>query len=222
MNEAELPSQPVVLTTLRESPRNPGRYQVELSDKRRFVVGIDALQTVGLLRTGVELEPATLKRLEHESAVANLVSRGLSMIARARRTRRELELRLRRVEPDKTLVAESLQRLEQAGVIADESVARAEAGARLRRGDGPLRVRQELHRKGIDQRTTDASLAAAIEDDGFDELAACRTLAERRFRSLARLESAVAKRRLIAFLIRRGYTSSTIRTVVDELMQSRG
>jgi regulatory protein len=208
------------LTTIRESSRTPGRYQLLLSDGRKFVVGIRAISEFGLTRTGVVLDASTLERLSRESVISALTARAIAMLARARRTRRELERRLQRIEPDRTLVADALRRLDDQGIPGDDNVARAEASARLRRGDGPARIRQEMRRKGLDERTTSTALREAIEEEGFDEVAACRRIAERRYRSLDRLERSVARRRLTGFLLRRGYGSATIQQVVRELMAS--
>jgi regulatory protein len=78
-------------------------------------------------------------------------------------------------------------------------------------------VRQVLRRKGIGGRGADQAIAEAVADDAFDELTTCRTQAEKRWRSLEKLEPAVAQRRLVAFLQRRGFASGVIRTVLGEL-----
>jgi regulatory protein len=79
-----------------------------------------------------------------------------------------------------------------------------------------VRVKQTLRRKGIADRSASDAVATAVHEEGFDELAACRAAAEKRMRALGKLEPAVARRRLTAFLARRGYGGSVLRTVVDE------
>lgn len=211
---------PLTVTALRESPRAPGRYVVILSDGRALIVGVAALADSGATRIGARLEPEAVARLVREAAISTLVASSIAMLARGRKTRRELEIRLRRKEPDVALIAIALERLQASGVLSDEEVARAEAASRLRRGVAPARVRQTLRSKGITGRDADAAVSNAIEDDGFDEVAACRTAAEKRMRSLASLEPAVAKRRLVGFLQRRGFSGGTMRTVLDEVLKS--
>ncbi len=195
----------------------PGRYLVLLSTGQQCVVGVDALSDVGATRVGATLDVVQLERLLHAAAITALVDRALASLAHGRRTRRELEARLRRHQPDPRLVAEALDRLETTGVLSDSEVARAEAASRLRRGEAPARVRQILRRKGIDARGTDAAIADAVDADGFDELVACRQQAEKRVRALSSLEPAVARRRLIAFLQRRGFSGTVVRRVLDEM-----
>lgn len=176
----------------------------------------------GATRVGAVLSAEQLERLLHAGAVTALVDRALGFLARGRRTRRELEMRLLRKPregepPSRVLVAEALDRLEANGVLSDDEAAKAEASSRLRRGEAPARVRQALRRKGIDGKRTDSAIADAVEADGFDELAACRTQAAKRWRSLQKLERPIARRRLMAYLQRRGFGGQVIRTVVTEL-----
>lgn len=199
----------------------PGRYLVVLSDGQKCVVGVEALSDAGATRVGASLDAARLERLLRAGAITALMDRALNTLARARRTRRELEVRLRRVEADARLVAEALDRLEASGVLSDADVARAEASARLRRGEAPTRVGQALRRKGVDARSTAAAISEAVEADGFDELGACREQAMKRWRALSKLEPAVARRRLVAFLQRRGFGGRVIRSVLDELQRGR-
>ena len=217
LSPSDQPSGPISVRELRESPRSPGRVHVLLSNGQKCVVGIDTLAESGATRVGAVLDVATLKRFLHAAAVVALVDRALNSLARGRRTRRELETRLRRFQPDVTLIAEALDRLETNGVLSDAEVARAEAATRLRRGEAPSRIRQTLRRKGVDARGTDLAIADAIAMDGFDELAACRAQAAKRWRSLASLERVVGRRRLMGFLQRRGFSGHVVRTVLTEL-----
>jgi len=100
--------------------------------------------------------------------------------------------------------------LTASGILSDEDVAHAEAAARLRRGEAPAKVRQVLRRKGVEGRMVNEAVNAAIMNDGFDELAACRALAEKRVRALGAKEPMVLRRRLVAFLQRRGFGGSVI------------
>ena len=207
---------PVRVKELRESPRRPGRYFLALSDGRTLVLGIVALADVGATRAGAILSPDALAALVRESTITDLADRAVGFLARGRRTRRELEQRLRRREPDATLIAASLDRLESSGLLSDSEVADAEASARLRRGEAPARVRQMLRRKGIGEREAATAISKAVQDDGFDELTACRALVEKRMRALGKLDPAVARRRLTAFLVRRGFGGSVLHKVVGE------
>jgi regulatory protein len=224
---ALFPSEPVAVEELRESLRTPGRYRVVLSNGQEVVVGVQALADAGATRVGAVIAPTSVERLLHAAAVTALVDRAVNFLARGRRTRKELERRLARPPregepPARALVAEALDQLEHSGVLSDVEVAKAEAAARLRRGEAPARVRQTLRRKGVDGRSTDEAIAEAVANDGSDEMDACRLQAEKRWRSLAKLDPPVARRRLMAFLQRRGFGGQTIRAIVRELTRELG
>jgi regulatory protein len=194
---------------------------VTLSDGHHVTVGLDTLSMLGLTTAGVEVAPAVLARLERDDRVTALVDRGLAALGRGRRTARELALRFRRVEQDEEIVSLALERLAGSGALSDASTARAEADARLRRGEGPARVRQLLRRKGISGSLADAAVDDAVVDGDFDERLACRTAAEKRLRALRGLDPVVARRRLIAFLTRRGYACGTVAAVLRDLRVAR-
>lgn len=206
---------------LRESPRRPGRYLLSLSDGQQLVVSVSVLADTGATRAGVELSASQLARLQHEHVITDLSDRALDTLARGRRTRRELELRLRKREATAVQIHEALDRLEQAGLLSDEAVANAEASARLRRGEAPARVRLHLRRKGVDGALVAEAVAGAVRDDGFDEEAACRAVAAKRVRTLRTADIATAQHRLLGFLLRRGYGAAIARRVVRDLLGTR-
>ncbi len=210
-----------VVKLVRESPRRVGRYELTLEDDRNFLVDVDTLAALGATRTGVVLDATAVGVLMRVSRVIAVVDRALATLARGRRTRRELEVRLRRREAEPAIIAAALDRLEASGVLSDIDVARAEAVSRLRRGEAPARVKQTLRHKGIPGREADEAVVAAIEENGFDELASCLAVAQKRSRSLASLRPEVARRRLVGFLQRRGFSGSVIRTVLDEIKRER-
>ncbi len=205
---------PISVKSLRESPRRPGRYLLSLSDGRELLVSVQVLSDTGATREGVELSDQALERLAEEHTITDLADRALDYLARGRRTRRELELRLRKREATPAQIAAALDRLEQSGVLSDEAVAQAEASARLRRGEAPARVRQQLRKKGVAGKAANEALTNAIEDDGFDERAACLEAARKRARTLRNDEPDAARRKLLGFLLRRGYSGGVARDAV--------
>ncbi|WP_373058343.1 regulatory protein RecX [Gemmatimonas sp.] len=206
------------MKTVLESSRRPGRFVVTLADGRVFTIAIGAVSETGATRPGVELDADAVAYLARESQITDVSDRAVNALARGRKTRRELEIRLRRRQPDAVLIAEALDRLAASGILSDEDVAHAEAAARLRRGEAPAKVRQVLRRKGVEGKMVNEAVSAAISEDGFDELTACRALAEKRVRALGAKEPAVLRRRLFAFLQRRGFGGSIIGQVLREVL----
>ena len=109
-----------------------------------------------------------------------------------------------------------LDRFEEVGLVDDAAFARSWVESRQRgRGLARRALAHELHRKGVDNETARAALDAVAPDD---ERETARRLVRRKLPSLARLDRAVAQRRLIGMLARKGYSAGVARSVVaDEL-----
>lgn len=143
-----------------------------------------------------------------DRAVALLATRGLS--------RRDLGLRLRRLGAFPDEAEHALERLESLGLVDDQSYARHTAASRRAAGHSRARIAQELRRKGVATAVAaDAAREATDEDDVDQDEQAADKLAEKRMRSLARLDPAVARRRLTGFLLRRGYPAALVARVVS-------
>ena len=113
---------------------------------------------------------------------------------------------LERRQVDPQVAAEALDRLEAAGVLDDAAYA-----AMLAR----TRFAEELRRKGLGE----GHIAAALDQIGADqERQAALGLARRRMRTMTHLGQDVQRRRLVAFLGRRGYDAETVRSTVDAVL----
>ena len=207
-----------VVERVAEHARKPGRYRVRLVDGRQWLVNADAVTSAAAFREGVMLDEEAVLCLEDSHRLVACFDRALGMIARARRTRRELEQRLRKVEPDPRFIERTIVRLEELGLLNDEDVARAEAASRFRRGEGAGRIRQSLMRKGVSGAIVDAAVRDVAQEEQIDDEALCRAAAEKRMRSLASHPADVQYRRLTGFLLRRGFPGRVVSDVVRGLV----
>ncbi len=102
-----------------------------------------------------------------------------------------------------------LDRFEEVGLVDDAAFARSWVESRQRgRGLARRALAHELHRKGVDNETARAALDAVAPDD---ERETARRLVRRKLPSLARLDRAVAQRRLVGMLARKGYSAGVAR-----------
>ncbi|HET7790850.1 MAG TPA: RecX family transcriptional regulator, partial [Gemmatimonadales bacterium] len=76
---------------------------------------------------------------------------------------------------------------------------------------------KDLLTQGVERGLAEAAVARALSSEGVDEAAIARAAAERRARQLASLPPAVRRRRLWAFLARRGFTGTATRALIEEL-----
>lgn len=145
------------------------------------------------------------------AAAKEIALRRLSVRARSR-TELAKDLRSRDVPAD--VAAEVLDRFTEVGLIDDAAFAAEWVESRGGRS-GATRLRQELRLKGV----AEEHIAEAIggRDDDAD-LTTARELAGRKAAGMAGLDEVVRRRRLTAFLARRGFSSSVIRRVVGEAL----
>lgn len=204
MNEARI-------TALKAHPRRPGRYVVEVDTQRIGVVSVALIAELGL-RVGLELSAEARVRIEEGARRVACFDRATDALARRARSRADLGRWLREREFTAPDIEAALDRLVALGLLDDHAFARGFARTRLSagRGFGPRRVAAELSRRGVSRRVVDAVLAELAEEAGApDDRTAARAVAERRVQSLRGLAPEVARRRLVAFLVRRGFGQGT-------------
>ena len=136
----------------------------------------------------------------------------LRLLERTRRTRADLERRLRAKGFAEGTVGEALERLAGVGLVDDVEFARAWLAGRWgRRPAGWRRLEQELRVRGISGDDITAARARLEDEQGVgDELAAARKVVVLTERRMAALEPRVRRRRLYALLARRGFDGDTI------------
>jgi len=146
--------------------------------------------------------------------------RALDMLeARARGADELKRLLLRKGEPA-TEVDAALERLAQAGLLDDASYARQLARTKaLGAGQSGRRIQQELTRRGVAREVSSQAIAEVFEEEGVDEMAAMERVARKKLRTLAKLDLPTQKRRLYAFLARRGYDSDDISAALRRILE---
>jgi regulatory protein len=111
----------------------------------------------------------------------------------------------------------ALERLAAQDLLDDASFSRDYAGAKAARGRGPTRLIRDLLSQGVERRVAEDAVRTALADEGVDPDAVVRAVAEKRARQLAGLPAPVRKRRLVAFLARRGFQGPVVRTILEAL-----
>ena len=139
--------------------------------------------------------------------------------ARARGADELRRLLVRKGEPAAD-VDETIERLTRAGLLDDAAYARQLARSKaLGAGMSRRRIQQELARRGVARDITAEAIADVFEDESVDEGKLIERAAAKKLRTLGRLDEPTRRRRLYAFLARRGFDADDIqrvmRTVLD-------
>lgn len=142
----------------------------------------------------------------------------LHRLSRSMRTRHELAQTLAKREIPEEIALKVLDRFEEAQLIDDRVFADAFVRARLQMGKSSSLIRRELKQKGVAEPIV-ASATQAISVEQEQSLA--DQLAKDRFGRMSGLERQVAERRLLGFLMRRGFSQQLALRAVRNALGAR-
>jgi regulatory protein len=206
------------ITAITASARHAGRFEILVDGKVVATLSLDGIERLGL-RIGTPYSESLAGRVTIEAAALHTFDRAVAMLAARPRAARDLErVLVRKGEPAEHVMA-ATQRLMAMGILDDAQFARHFIRAKISgAGLSRRRLQSELWRRGVARDVIDAALAEVMAEDEVDENAQIAEVAARKLRTLRSADPAVARRRLYAFLARRGYDSSAIRRVMDSLL----
>jgi regulatory protein len=205
------------VSAITASARHQGRFEVLVDGESMATLSLDAIERLAL-HTGTPITESLARRALVEEAALHTFDRAANMLAARPRAARDLErLLVRKGEPAEH-VAAAIERLTAMGALDDARFARQFirskiAGAGLSR----RRLQSELWRRGVARDVIDTALTEVVAEDEVDEDAQIAHVAAKKLRTLRSLDPATGRRRLYAFLARRGYDSSAIRRAMDSL-----
>ena len=144
------------------------------------------------------------------------------------RTRREIELRLRRGKVADQLIAATLTRLEKLGLVDDVAFARWWAEQRDRHAPrGRRMVEAELRQRGVPREVLEALRGEELAEPSLDAEGWPGTEDERADTALARHlrgrsipDDPKARQRLGAYLVRRGFDPEAARSAIRRVIAS--
>lgn len=134
------------------------------------------------------------------------------------RSEKEISERLKQKKFPQEVIARTITFLREKKFIDDGLFARAWIRERLARSLGPRRIRQELGLKGISKEIIESGLQEL--EGTYSEAQTAEELAKRRFASLKDIDPRAAKRRIYAYLLRRGFSPDAVIGAVNQLDNS--
>ena len=115
---------------------------------------------------------------------------------------------------------DAIRRLVDNGLLDDAKYAEQYARSKiLSSGTSKRRLQQDLYRKGIKGDLATTAIASVLESEEIDPVAVLERVAAKKIASMGDLEPMVLRRRLFAFLARRGYDVDAIKQVVGRLVR---
>jgi regulatory protein len=206
------------ITALKPLARRPGFLAIHAGGVRVGVLPVDEVRALGI-RVGAELDGKGEELLLSAIERANAYDAAVRLLAVRGRSTQEIVTRLRQKGLGKDAVAHAVGRLEADGLLDDGRFAREYARMQTTRGHGPARIMAELSRKGVERHVAERAVAEVGGDDEGERRERLLALARKRAMQLRGLDRDVARRRLMAYLARRGYGAGQVRDVVAELIR---
>jgi regulatory protein len=204
------------ITALDSDPRRPDSFRVEI-DGAKFGAIAGEVVDAEHLSVGREVDPALQDRLvtaaDREAAYRTTL-RALEMRSYART---DLGRRLLRKGHPRAAVDAALDRAASLGLLDDAAFVEHYVQTRSARGRGPSRLLRDLLAMGIDRAIVDRAIASEWPD-GPEHSEIPLALAQKRSAQLGGLPPQVRRRRVVAYLARRGFSGRHISDMIDQVV----
>ncbi len=202
----------LVISGLVPDARRPGTVRIEVAGARFGTVPAELVVTERLA-VGATLSDELATRLGAAADLEAVYRTVLESLRRRSHARADLGRRLVRRGHPRAAVEMALDRAQAAGLLDDENYVVHYVQTRSARGQGPARIKRDLAARGVDREVIARVLAAEWPAD-TDITAIALALAVKRAATLGNLPRPVKRRRLVAYLARRGFTGRDALEVV--------
>lgn len=206
---AEISPGPVTGITARKRER--GRFLIAISGTPAFTLSEEILFRAGL-QIGDELDTAAITRLLADDDITRSTEAALNFLAYRARSEQEVRDRLKRGGFALEAIDATIVKLNDWRYLDDADFARRWVESRARgKPRGQRLLQQELRQKGIDAETS----KQVIEEADLDEVSAATELARKRLSTMAGEDPAAIRRKIGAYLARRGYGFDIVRQALE-------
>ena len=206
------------ITAIIPSARRPGRFDVVADGADLATLSIEAIERLRL-GVGTRLDEPQVEGIRREGEIVRVYDRALVMLAAHARAGAELRRLLVGKREEPAVVDAAIERLRGAGLIDDADFARQFARSKaLGAGMSRRRLRQELGRRGVAADLGDDAIDEVFAEEAIDEEALVESAARKKLRTLTKLDPETRRRRLYAYLARRGYDADDVARVVRALV----
>lgn len=215
--EPEFPQQaaadilPGPVTGITARRRERGRFIIAIAGAPAFSLSEDILFRSGL-QIGDELDSPAIARLLADDEISRATEAALNFLAYRARSEQEVRDRLKRGAFSPEAIDTTITRLNDWRYLDDADFARRWVESRARgKPRGQRLLQQELRQKGIDAETSKQAIAEA----DLDEVSAATDLARKRLNTMTGEDPAAIKRKISAYLARRGYGFDVVRKALE-------
>lgn len=205
-----------VITKLERQKRHPKRLSVFLDGEFAFGADEEVVAQLGLA-VDKRVDAETIRKAVEREEEHKVREKALRYLSFRNRSVKELKTFLLGKGYGPDVVARTLARLEEVGLLDDRAFAKAWVEGRAKfKGMGERLLEQELRQKGVKKEI----IREAVEGLGDEEERAL-SLSQAKVERMKSLDKETVKRRLVGFLQRRGFTGEIVYEVIQKVLESK-
>lgn len=200
------------ITAIEAQKRNPNRVNIYINDE--FAFGLSRI-VAAWLQVGQVLSDEKIAVMQEEDAREVALQKALHFLSYRARSLQEVRKNLEKHEMPEAVIQNTLQRLQDAGLLSDHDFARTWVENRNTfRPRGWRALRMELRQKGLSESVIDATLQETTDEEDLALQAAQKYL-----RKVHGLDWMEFRKKLGGFLGRRGFPYEVIASVMRQVWQ---
>jgi regulatory protein len=204
------------ITALEPDPRYPEAVRLDIAGVRFGAIPRE-MAVREELAVGRELDGALQERLAAAADIEGTFRTVLRALEARSYARGDLGRRLQRKGHPRPAIDAALDRAARLGLLDDAAFALSFVETRAARGRGPSRLTRDLMSMGVERSIIERAVAAHWPE-GSDRLSMPLALAQKRAAQLGSLPRQTKRRRLVAYLARRGFAGRDITDIVEEVL----
>ena len=198
------------ITALKAQKKNPNRISVYLDGEYAFGL---ARIVAAWLRIGQRLSEEEINRLKQQDTLEVAYQKALRFLGYRSRSEAEIQKKLSEQGYEDSVAAGTIQRLKEKGFLGDEQFARDWVENRTTfRPRSKRMLAIELRQKGVEEEAIQQALAETGDEDNL----AYQTAIKYAHR-LAGVDWETFRKRLGAYLMRRGFSYGTIAPILRQV-----
>ena len=204
------------ITAVDPDPRRPGVLRLEIDGARFGAIPRELVGTEGLT-VGRAVDAELQQRLGAAADIEAAFRTVLRCLELRSYARSDLGRRLLRKGHPREAVEAALERAAALGLLDDADYARSYVRTRAARGRGPARLIRDLLAMGVQRPLIDRALDAEWPE-GSDRSSMPLVLATKRAAQLGPLPRQIKRRRVLAYLARRGFSGRAVTEMVEKVV----
>ncbi|QQY78968.1 regulatory protein [Keratinibaculum paraultunense] len=204
------------ITKIEQQKNNKERVNVYIDDKFAFGLMIEIKYKYDL-QENMEINEEYIEKVLREEELSKAKDQALKFLTYRQRSEKEIIDKLRKKGFEESIIDDTLNYLKKYKLVDDVEFAKAFMKDKINLNKfGPIRIKHELYKKGIDNTIIEKVLE---ENDNEDEYNRALNLAKKKLPSYKNDDKNAIYRKLGGFLQRKGYSYDCIFKVLKELVK---